>query len=262
MYEEFTDGKDPNHVGPRARGTYIIANRMVEFLTMFRYVHMMCYYYNCDEEREPDYSIEITMDDIELERVKMTEENRLEGLPEPEVLDNHLEMTAVYRKLADAFIDEGIILFHGSVVAVDGQAYLFTAKSGTGKSTHTTLWREMFGERAVMVNDDKPLLEIRDGGVTVHGSPWNGKHNRGNNISVPLKALCILERGEKNEIEKVESKDVLPMILQQTNRMSDPQKFLKTLDLVEKMLKLIPVYRLKCNMDPEAAKVAYEGMQV
>ena len=256
MYEELTGGN-----GARARGTYLIANRLVEMRTMFRFIHMMCHYYNCDLEREPDYCIETTMEDIENERVKAAEENRLEGLPETDYLDNHLETTAVYRKIADAFINDGIILFHGSVIAVDGQAYLFTAKSGTGKSTHTTLWRELFAERAVMVNDDKPLLEIGNEGVTVHGSPWNGKHNRGNNVSVPLKALCILERGEKNEIEKVNATDVLPMILQQTNRMSDPQKLLKTLELVETMLRIVPVYRLKCNMDIEAAKVAYEGMQ-
>ena len=245
-----------------ARGTYLIANRLLEIRTMFRFTHMMCYYYGCDEEREPDYWIEMSMEDIEQERIKTMAEHQLEGLPERVILDNQLELTAVYRKIADAFIDEDIILFHGSSIAVDGQAYLFTAKSGTGKSTHTKLWREMFGERAVMVNDDKPLLEIKEDGVTIYGTPWNGKHNRGNNISAPLKALCILERGEKNEIERVDVKDVLPLVLQQTNRVSDPQKFMKTLELVERMLKNVPVYRLKCNMDPEAAKVAYEGMQI
>ena len=93
------------------------------------------------------------------------------------------------------------ILFHGSVIAVDGIGYLFTAKSGTGKSTHTRLWREYFGDRAAMVNDDKPLLKITDSSVIAYGTPYNGKHRLGTNISVPLKAICILTRAADNHIE-------------------------------------------------------------
>ena len=80
---------------------------------------------------------------------------------------------------------------------MDGQAVLFTAKSGTGKSTHTKLWRDLFGERAVMVNDDKPLLRILKDGVLVCGTPWDGKHRLSTNCALPLKAICILERGKK-----------------------------------------------------------------
>ncbi|MBE6984777.1 MAG: hypothetical protein E7434_04035 [Ruminococcaceae bacterium] len=256
MFEILRDGPRPV-----AWGTYIIADRMIELTTKFSYVHMMCYKYECEKTREPDYYIQTSFDDIEAERIKANEENKLEGLPEIEFKDNYLETTAVYRKIAEAFIDDDIFLFHGSVIAVDGEAYLFTAKSGTGKSTHTALWRDMFGERAVMVNDDKPLLEIKEDKVIVHGSPWNGKHGLGENISVPLKALCVLERGEKNMIERIDATSALPLLLQQTNRMSDPSKLMKTLGLVDKLMKLVPIYRLKCNMDPEAAKVAYEGMQ-
>jgi serine kinase of HPr protein (carbohydrate metabolism regulator) len=95
---------------------------------------------------------------------------------------------------------------HASAVEVDGKAYLFSANSGTGKSTHTRLWREVFGDRAVMVNDDKPFLRMTEGAVMVYGSPWNGKHGLGCNLSVPLKAVCILERGEENRIEKISAK--------------------------------------------------------
>lgn len=77
-----------------------------------------------------------------------------------------LEETAVYRKIADKMVDYDTFVFHGSVIAVEGQAYLFTAKSGTGKSTHTRLWREMLGDKAVMVNDDKPMLRVTESGVT------------------------------------------------------------------------------------------------
>lgn len=97
--------------------------------------------------------------------------------------------------------------FTCSAVALDGQAYLFTAPSGTGKSTHTRLWREVFGERAVMVNDDKPLIQVREDAIYVCGTPWNGKHNLDSNQKVPIKGICLLERGTVNHIETISAAD-------------------------------------------------------
>jgi hypothetical protein len=137
---------------------------------------------------------------------------------------------------------------------------LFTAASGTGKSTHTRLWREHFGDRAVMVNDDKPLLRIEDGKVTVCGSPWNGKHALGTNTMVPLKGLCILTRARENSIEPLSPAEAFPLLLQQTHRVKDAQGTLKVLELLNKLSNSTGLYRLGCNMDPEAAVVAYNGM--
>ena len=108
--------------------------------------------------------------------------------------DEYLETLAVYRKIAEKMIDYDTILFHGSVIAVDGIGYLFTAKSGTGKSTHTRLWRELFGERAVMVNDDKPLIKVSENGIIVYGTPWDGKHRLSTNTFVPLKGICFMSK--------------------------------------------------------------------
>jgi hypothetical protein len=146
------------------------------------------------------------------------------------------------------------------VVAVDGQGYLFTARSGTGKSTHTRLWREAFGTRAVMVNDDKPLLRIGQKGATAYGTPWDGKHRLSSNMAVPLRGLCILERADKNHICPVTFQQALPMLLQQSYRPPQPERLARTLALVEKLGRSVPLYRLGCNMDIEAAYVAYEGM--
>lgn len=244
---------------PKLSETYRIGGHTFKIISLFKKIHNMCEAYVCEEEAE--YIIEITDEDIVQEDRKAMEEDALEGLPKIRYMRPVLETTAVYRKITDKLIEHGIFLFHGSVIAVDNEAYLFTAKSGTGKSTHTALWRELFGERAVMVNDDKPLLELCDVGVIVHGTPWNGKHNLGTKISVPLKALCVLERGEKNQIERLDASLAYPMALQQCNRALNAEKMIKTLELLEQMLHRVPVFRLKCNMDPEAAKVAYEGMQ-
>lgn len=209
----------------------------------------------------PDYSVTITPEDIAFERKKAAHEDALEGLPIRNLSDAQLEITALQRKIAEEFFARDILLFHGSVVAVDGQAYLFTAKSGTGKSTHTRLWREVFGDRAVMVNDDKPFLQITEDGVIVHGSPWNGKHRLGQNISVPLKAICILNRGEVNCITSISAREALPMLMQQSQRPMDRRKLPKYLDLLDKLSSRVDFYRMHCNMDPEAAVMAYETMR-
>lgn len=244
---------------PRVGGVYKIANRVVQITSVFGKVHLQCQGYESDET--PEYFVDTYMEDIQAEAIKAKEEDAIEGLPEMQYQRTMLETTAVYRKLTKLLIKEGIFLFHGSVIAVDGEAYLFTAKSGTGKSTHTKLWRELFGERAVMVNDDKPLLELTQDGVRVYGTPWNGKHQLGNNISAPLKAVCVLERGETNCIDRIEPIRAYPMLLQQSNRALNAEDMVMTLSLIEKMIEKVPTYLLKCNMDPEAARVAYEGMK-
>ena len=204
--------------------------------------------------------IRITQSDIDFEREKSAREDIKESIPIRRFSDAYLETLAVYRKIADCLLSCDTLLFHGSVIAVDGEGYLFTAKSGTGKSTHTRLWREYFGERAVMVNDDKPLLHITDSGVTAYGTPWDGKHRLSTNIAVPLKGICILTRNAKNHIEPVEPHAVYPLIVQQTNRSLSADGMKHTLSLIDRMLHVVPVYRLCCNMDIEVARVAYEGM--
>ena len=211
-------------------------------------------------EGKPEFEITTTLDDIEFERAKSRREREFEGLRPHEFKPDYLELLAAYRKLAVKMIDFDTFLFHGSVIAVDGNAYLFTAKSGTGKSTHTRLWRELLGDRAVMVNDDKPLLRVGEDSVTVYGTPYNGKHGLGCNISVPLKAICIIERGEQNSIEKISKHDAYDMLLQQVYRPSDGLALARTLDLIDKACERISLYRLKANMDISAAELSFGTM--
>lgn len=207
-----------------------------------------------------DFLVQTNMDDIAFEREKSARENELEGLPIQAYSDQYLETIAVQRKIVDELFVHDTLLFHGSVVAVDGHAYLFTAKSGTGKSTHTRLWREVFGSRAVMVNDDKPLLRISAESILVYGTPWNGKHHLGENICVPLKAICILDRGEKNRIREIAPKEALPMLVQQSNRPRNPRLMEKYLELLDAMTRQTAFYHLECNMESDAARLAHEVM--
>ena len=195
----------------------------------------------CATESPVYFSIVTTQSDIDFEREKSAREDIKEGIPIRHFSDAYLETLAVYRKIADHLLSRDTLLFHG-------------------KSTHTRLWREYFGERAVMVNDDKPLLHITDSGVTAYGTPWDGKHRLSTNTAVPLKGICVLTRDTTNHIEQAEPHDTYPMIVQQTNRSLTADGMKQTLSLIDRMLNVVPVYRLGCNMDIEAARVAYEGM--
>lgn len=217
-----------------------------------------CQGYLCEEQAT--VSIVMTLDDIALEREKNAMTDRAEGIPVREMPDAQLEITAIQRKIAEKLFDYDILLFHGSVVAVDGAAYMFTAKSGTGKSTHTGLWRQLLGDRAVMINDDKPFLRITEKGVLACGSPWNGKHRLGANACVPLKAICILERGLENSVQKISAGEALQMLLQQSNRPTYSNMLPKYMELVDKIACSVAFYRLQCNMELEAAEVAYKAM--
>lgn len=238
---------------------YKIADKVIEVTSIYEKVHDYCKDYLTDEPA--DFSVCITQEDIIKEKDKSDSEYAYEGKKSPDFSDTLLEETAVYRKIAEKMPDYDTFVFHGSIVAVDGQGYLFTAKSGTGKSTHTALWREYLGDKAVMVNDDKPMLKITDSGVTAYGTPYNGKHHLGCNMSVPLKAICVLTRGEKNSIVCIDKAEAYAMLLQQVYRPQSPLQMAKTLKLVDKLAANTELYRLACNMDVEAAKVAYNGMK-
>ena len=209
-------------------------------------------------ERQAEIDVCTTTEDIVRMRETAVREDILEGKEPQKYSDAYLETLAVYRKICEAMVDFDTVLMHGSVVAVDGVGYLFTAKSGTGKSTHTKFWREVFGERAVMVNDDKPLLKLTEDGVLACGTPWDGKHRLSTNVCLPLKAICILERGETDEIHRISAQEALPMVFQQTYR---PKKLAKYMEIIDKLMSRVEFYRLKCTMSPNAAKVAYEGMK-
>lgn len=239
--------------------TIALAGRNIHVSAQFPKVQRYCKEYLTDAPA--DFHVSISMEDLLYEKERSAREDIREGRAVVNYSPFYLETLAVYRKIAVAMLDYDTILFHGSAIAVDGQGFLFTARSGTGKSTHTRLWRELFGDRAVMINDDKPLLKIEDDRVLVCGTPWNGKHNLGTNAMVPLKSICILTRAEENSIRPISVAQALPMLLQQSYRPGDPVAMGKLLKLLEKMTKNVGLYLLGCNMDPQAAVVAYEGMR-
>ena len=151
-------------------------------------------------------------------------------------------------------------MLHSSAVVVDGRAYLFSAPSGTGKSTHTQLWLKLFGERAYILNDDKPALRLENGVWYVYGTPWSGKHDISVNTRVPLAGIAKIERGEYNEIIPWTGYEVLNTLMKQLVRPRDMEAQLKLMDILDKLISQIPMWKLRCNMGDEAAIISYEAM--
>lgn len=155
----------------------------------------------------------------------------------------------------------GGFMLHSSAVVMDGKAYLFTADSGTGKSTHTSLWQKAFGvERVQILNDDKPAIRIGKSGIFACGTPWSGKTDLNINKIVPVAAIGFLERSRDNWIERKTGGEVVGKLLKQTVRPPQAAEMDALLRYVDIVLKEVPVYNLGVNMTVDAAKMAYEEM--
>lgn len=239
--------------------TYRLAEHTIEIDSLHAAVHKLCAAYRVDA-CDAEYTVQIQRSDLETERQALVQADALEGRAPIAYSEGYLEILAVHRRIAEMLLPRDVLLMHGSAVAVDGEAYMFTAKSGTGKTTHTRLWLRQFGERAVVINGDKPFLHVGQEGVTVYGTPWNGRERMGSNIARPLKAICILTRSETNSIEPVSKKDALPMLCQQIYRPPCPDALRQVLSLIDRLGNSVSLYKLGCNMEPEAAQVAYAGM--
>ncbi|MBQ6927246.1 MAG: hypothetical protein IJQ36_02935 [Oscillospiraceae bacterium] len=207
----------------------------------------------------PALCVRVDQRDLDREREKSDRERTLEGLAPRSYADEYLETLAVYRKIAAALLEKDVLLFHGSVMAYAGKAYLFTAPSGTGKTTHCRLWLSQIPGTHVL-NGDKPLLRIEEDRVLACGTPWQGKEHYGRNEILTLEAICILTRDSTNHIEALSFHDAFPTLIAQSNRPAEPQAMLKTLALTERLGKLTRLYRLGCNTEPEAALVSFHAM--
>ena len=231
---------------------YRFAGRVTEIDSLYDKVHEYCRGWLADRVTSDAVEIRVrsTPEDLELEGSR----SDLPYIPS----DEYLEELAVYRQICEQMPFFDTILFHGSAIAVDGEAYLFTAPSGVGKSTHARLWRTLLGDRATMVNDDKPLIHMSENGPIVYGTPWNGKHHLSTNMASPLKAIGFICRDEVNRICPLTG--AYPKLLQQVYRPFKPAALSKTVHLIDLMSQAVDFYEIHCNMDPEAARISFEGM--
>lgn len=226
--------------------SYIIAGLKVHMDTWGR-TERQAQIYQAEPFEEPDIIVRSWADEFQASAPNLTR--------------NDCEYMATgynfYRQLPDF---DGMLL-HSSAVMMDGRAYLFSATSGTGKSTHTALWRSTFGEdRAQIINDDKPAIRLEDGVWYAYGTPWSGKATTSLNVRVPIAGICMLRRGEENKIEPFTGPKAVFEIMDQTLRLKNGEYRSRLLQVVDQLVEKVPVYKLYCNMDPEAARLSYGVM--
>ena len=236
-----------------------LAGRCVEINSLYDEVYNLCSEY-LTNDGSPDFTVVVSPEDIEFERMKSIREDMSKYMHPVLCPDSYLETLAVYRKIAVGMLKYDTFLMHGSVVAACGDAYLFTAPSGTGKTTHIKLWLENIPDSYV-VNGDKPLIRVREGYCEACGTPWSGKERMNTNVMVPLRAICLLERGVENSIEEISFLEAYTKLFQQTYLPSEADYVRKTMELIRKLSESVHFYRLACNMEPEAALLAASAMK-
>ncbi len=184
------------------------------------------------------------------------------AVSEIKVTEAYAEGVCVYRNICRRLPhDFGAFLFHSAVIEYEGKGYAFAARSGTGKSTHISLWQKRFGDGVKVVNGDKPIMRFDGDTLYAYGTPWCGKEGLSLNTSTPLNAICFIERAEKNSIRRIEPEESVMRIFHQILTPDDLQTVDSLFPLLDKTLRLIPCYVLGCNISVEAAEVAYNGMK-
>ena len=207
-------------------------------------VELMSKDYLTDEE--PLFVVSVDEDDIKQEKINTSTEYPI----------SYYESIIAYRKISEKLPEYDAFLFHGSVIELNGQAYIITAHSGVGKTTHTRLWMSEFAGEAEVLNGDKPIIRIVDGVAYACGTPWQGKENYGKNMMCPVAGFAFLSRAEKNRASVIDTADAVIRFMSQIYLPKKSKVMLaKTLTLADKVLKSARLVHLECNMEPEAAHV-------
>lgn len=228
--------------------TIKIAGIPVGIDARFEYTEKYVSEFVCDEE--PVFTVSAT--DAEIE-----EELRTSGI---QVEYQYAEHVVMYRKIAERLCDFSAIVFHGAILECDGLAYAVTAHSGVGKTTHTRLWLQEFGDRVKILNGDKPIFRVIDGVTYACSTPWRGKEGYGYNNMLPLGGIAFLSRGARNLAKRSTPDEVSMRLMNQiylskTNVLS----ISRSMRIADEILSSVPLYSFECNMDPEAAHVAYRA---
>lgn len=211
-----------------------------------------CADYLCD--RPCEMSVEVTQKDIEAERDAVG--GRSDGLL--------CEISAVQRRIAEEFPLRGRFLMHGAAITYKGYAYMFCAPSGGGKSTHIRQWKKHLQGEVDIINGDKPFLSLEEEGgvqyIRVHGSPWAGKEFWQKNRSAPLRAICFISQSSQNGISRLRPEECLPRLMRQVYVPRGAEAACRTLELTDKMVSLVPLYHLCCDVSEAAVRCCFEAV--
>lgn len=212
----------------------------------YQYSEQLCKEYIVDEP-QTDFSVCANKECI-LSEIKSAD---------TPITSSYAESVALHRAIASMLAEYDAFLLHSALIKSNNIGIAFAARSGVGKTTHVSIWKKVFGDKVEIINGDKPIVRLQDGKFYGYGTPWNGKELYGENSFAELKALCFIERSEKNEIEEISSEVAGMKLLEQVYLPLKSENALKTLELIDKFSSSVKFYRLKCNMEDDAAMLAY-----
>lgn len=245
--------------------------------------------------------VDTSPDDCDISIAATPEEIAAENDEKGSFSPAYCESLALYRKICTRMLDFNAFLFHAAIISYAEQGFAFTAKSGTGKSTHVAQWMRALGGDVTVVNGDKPILRWRTGEVAeppdgtpsgegacactssavppseegvettcnqpvgefvAYGTPYCGKENWGQNTSVPLRAVCFIERCEPGEPDRLscleDDREVIARIMNQILMPHDPALAVRQLDLLDRLVNSAPFYVLRCTPTPAAFDAAFQ----
>lgn len=248
-----------------------------------------------------DYIVDTSPDDCDISVAATPEEIAAENDEEGSFSPAYCESLALYRKNCTRMLGFNAFLFHAAIISYAEQGFAFTAKSGTGKSTHIAQWVRALGGDVTVVNGDKPILRWQNGEVAeppdgtpsgesacactssavppsgegvettcnqpvgefvAYGTPYCGKENWGQNTSVPLRAVCFIERCEPDEpdcLSRLEDDgEIVARIMNQILMPHDPALAVRQLDLLDRLVNSVPFYVLRCTPTPAAFDAAFQ----
>ena len=206
-----------------------------------------------------DYLSEDQDSPVDITALVTKEEFEEEKAQSPNFSDGYIENICLYRSICLQMPTFGRILMHSSILEYDGKAYAFLGRSGTGKSTHSKLWLKHIPNVKV-VNGDKPILAIAEDKFIAYGTPWQGKENWGYKGKAELCGLCFLEQAKENSISKMSVSETSSRVFQQVLLPQDEENVVATLDLIDKLVEIVPSYLLKCDISEEAVRHSFEKL--
>lgn len=166
------------------------------------------------------------------------------------------ETVAFSRKFGQALSRFDAFLMHAATFTVGDKCVALLAKSGTGKSTHMLLWKQLFGEDMEIINGDKPVVKIVDGKPVAYGTPWCGKEGFSANKGAVLTDLCFIRRSEENKVNLLPKNECLKFLLEQVVIPEGSENIIKLMELLDKMLQNCNVWEICCNTDISAAELS------
>lgn len=228
----------------------LLADLVIQIKHNYGYIRKYSKAYIYDGDRPTDIFISISEKEIADER----------EISENKINIGYLEYICAYRKIANELLKFDAFVMHGTVIEVENKGIMFTALSGTGKTTHMLYWQEMLGDKLKIINGDKPIIRFFDGVPYAYGTPWAGKEGFNTNARTELRDICLIERADVNEVVPLTGFQIVSVFIKQIYHPEDLEARNKTYDLANKLLSYCNLRKIRCTKDISAAKTAYNAI--